>query len=376
MAEVTIIGGGIGGLTAAIAAAEGGARVVLHEAHRELGGRGRTAAPPYRVNEGPHAFYRGGPHWKWLDRRKLLRPLAPIPPAEGLRLRYHHEGRLRRLPPLGMLRQVLRRKAPSDQDFFTWASALAGERTARVAANYVAVATFHHDPGSLSAAFTQERLHRAGKFPPEAHYARGGWGAVLDRMGALAAELGVKIETGSRVDTLPTGGPVIVATSLDAARTLLGDDGLRWPSGRTTLVDVAVRTRRGDAFAVSDLDAPGWVERFTAQDRTLAPEGEQLIQAQIPIAPGEGKSDGLARAHHLLDLGYPGWRERTTWTRTAVAAGRTGAVDPPGTSWRDRPAIARGDGVFLVGDQVAAPGVLSEVSFTSALRAVRLALGE
>ncbi|MEU0515081.1 FAD-dependent oxidoreductase, partial [Amycolatopsis sp. NPDC006125] len=38
MVEVTIIGGGIGGLTAAIAAAEGGARVVLHEAHRELGG--------------------------------------------------------------------------------------------------------------------------------------------------------------------------------------------------------------------------------------------------------------------------------------------------------------------------------------------------
>jgi hypothetical protein len=31
--------------------------------------------------------------------------------------------------------------------------------------------------------------------------------------------------------------------------------------------------------------------------------------------------------------------------------------------------------VYLAGDQVAAPGVLSEVSFTSALTAVSLALG-
>lgn len=79
------------------------------------------------------------------------------------------------------------------------------------------------------------------------------------------------METLSRVDALPTGTPVIVATTLDAARRLLGDGSLTWPSGRTTLVDLAVRTRRGDAFAVSDLDAPGWLERFTAQDRSLAP---------------------------------------------------------------------------------------------------------
>ena len=46
----------------------------------------------------------------------------------------------------------------------------------------------------------------------------------------------------------------------------------------------------------------------------------------------------------------------------------------PGTSWRDRPAVDRGDGVFLAGDMVAAPGLLSEVSWASALEAGRLAL--
>ena len=53
--------------------------------------------------------------------------------------------------------------------------------------------------------------------------------------------------------------------------------------------------------------------------------------------------------------------------------GRSGALDSPGTTWRDRPAIARGDGVYLCGDQVAAPGCLSEVSFASAIEAGTLA---
>jgi hypothetical protein len=54
--------------------------------------------------------------------------------------------------------------------------------------------------------------------------------------------------------------------------------------------------------------------------------------------------------------------------------GRSGALDLPGHTWRDRPAVDRGDGVFLAGDMVAAPGLLSEVSWASAIEASRLAL--
>ncbi|KAB1147322.1 NAD(P)-binding protein [Streptomyces luteolifulvus] len=377
MHRITVIGGGFAGLTAAVTAAEAGAKVTVFEAHHTLGGRARTAEGPYRTNEGPHALYSGGPHWAWLRQRDLIGPLAPIPALEAARLRLRHHGVLRRTPPFAMLKLLRRgaRQAPEDADFLTWAAQQAGEEGARAAAHYSAVALFHHDPGALSAAFVQERLRRATKLPPEAHYPRGGWATVIDRMAARAWNLGVRMETLSRVDTLPTDTPVVVATSLDAARRLLKDDSLTWTSGRTVLVDLALRTRRGDAFAVSDLDAPGWIERFTAQDRTLAPVGEQLVQGQIPIAPHESKADGTARAEQLLDLAFEGWRSRVTWRREAVASGRTGAVDVPGTSWRDRPAIDRGDGVYLAGDQVAAPGVLSEVSFNSALTAVSLALG-
>ncbi|MFI6562956.1 NAD(P)-binding protein [Streptomyces sp. NPDC050534] len=377
MHRITVIGGGLAGLTAAVTAAEAGAKVTVYEAHHTLGGRARTAEGPYRTNDGPHALYSGGPHWSWLRQRDLLGALAPIPPLEAARLRLRHHGALRRTPPFAMLKLLRHglQQAPADTDFMSWATRIAGEEGSRAAAHYSAVALFHHDPGALSAAFVQERLRRATKLPPEAHYPRGGWASVIDRMAARAWNLGVRMETLSRVDTLPAGGPVVVATSLDAARRLLRDDSLHWTGGRTALIDLAVRTRRGDAFVVSDLDAPGWLERFTAQDRSLAPAGEQLIQGQIPIAPYESKADGVARAEELLDLAFEGWRERVTWRRESVANGRTGAVDLPGTSWRDRPAIDRGDGVYLAGDQVAAPGVLSEVSFNSALTAVSLALG-
>ncbi|KUN69878.1 FAD-dependent oxidoreductase [Streptomyces canus] len=377
MHRITVIGGGLAGLTAAISAAEAGAKVTVYEAHHTLGGRARTAEGPYRTNDGPHALYKAGPHWSWLQQRDLIGPLAPLPPLEAARLRLRHKGALRRTPPFAMLKLLRRsaQQAPVDVDFLSWATGQAGEEGARAAAHYSAVALFHHDPGALSAAFVQERLRRATKLPPEAHYPRGGWATVVDRMAARAWNLGVRMETLSRVDTLPTDTPVVVATSLDAARRLLGDDSLTWPSGRTTLLDLALRTRRGDAFAVSDLDSPGWIERFTAQDRTLAPAGEQLLQGQIPIAPHETRADGVTRAEQLLDLAFDGWRERVTWRRESVANGRTGAVDLPGTNWRDRPAVDRGDGVYLAGDQVAAPGVLSEVSFTSALTAVSLALG-
>lgn len=383
MHRITVIGGGFAGLTAAITAAEAGAKVTVYEAHHTLGGRARTAEGPYRTNEGPHALYSGGPHWAWLRQRDLIGPLAPIPPLEAARLRLRHRGVLRRTPPFAMLK-LLRPglpEAPVDVDFQTWATGIAGEEGARAAAHYSAVALFHHDPGALSAAFVRERLRRATKLPPEAHYPQGGWATMIDRMAARAWNLGVRMETLSRVDSLDdlgrpaTDAPVVVATSLDAARRLLKDDSLTWTSGRTALIDLAVRTRRGDAFVVSDLDETGWLERFTAQDRSLAPAGEQLIQGQIPIAPHESRADGIARAEQLLDLGFPGWRERVTWRRESVANGRTGAVDLPGTSWRDRPAVDRGEGIYLAGDQVAAPGVLSEVSFNSALTAVSLALG-
>jgi hypothetical protein len=95
----------------------------------------------------------------------------------------------------------------------------------------------------------------------------------------------------------------------------------------------------------------------------------------MPIRPGESAASATDRLERLLDASFDGWRERETWRRRQVMKGRTAALDPPGKNWRDRPQVDRGDGVFLAGDMVAAPGCLSEIAWASAIEASRLATG-
>jgi phytoene dehydrogenase-like protein len=236
------------------------------------------------------------------------------------------------------------------------------------------VYTFHHDPGELSAAFVWERSQRVLlSATPPARFIVGGWRTLVAGLERRARALGVTIHAGQRVDALPDG-PVVVALELRDARRLLGDDGLQWPSGNTLCLDLGLQARRGDPWIVSDLESSGWAERYNAQDPTLAPEDEDLMQAQMPIRPGESADDAARRLDERLDRSFESWRDRVTWRRRQVMDGRSGALDLPGTSWRDRPAIDRGDNIFLCGDQVAAPGCLAEVSFASAIEAGTLAV--
>jgi phytoene dehydrogenase-like protein len=374
MSGITVVGGGLGGLTAAIGCAEGGLDVRLLEAHEELGGRARSTDGPYKANLGPHVLYKDGPFWNWLKQRKILPAYAGLP-LGGLRFRWH--GDVRRTPPLGTFPSVLRlrgREAPADRDFRSWAASHTDERTAEMMSAAAGVFTFHHDPGELSAAFIWSHTVRVLLSPPPtARYLIGGWSSLVEALERRARELGVEIETDAGVGSLPES-PVILATELHQAAALLGEE-IEWPSGHAVCVDLGLATRRGDPFVVSDLDEAGWIERYTAPDPSLAPEGEQLIQAQIPVRPGESTESAGARLDRLLDASLPDRRERETWHRRQVMKGRTGALDMPGTTWRDRPAIDRGDGIYLVGDMVAAPGLLSEVSWASAVKAAELAVG-
>ncbi|MEO3803465.1 FAD-dependent oxidoreductase [Nonomuraea sp. B1E8] len=373
--KIVVVGGGLAGLVAAIVCAEAGAEVTLHEAHQRLGGRGRATGGPYLAHEGPHVFYADGPHWTWLRERGLVGALGR-PAVRDSRLGFVRDGRLRRLPPPGFVRMMATgpRTAPVDVDFHTWASTRYGEDTARAAANAISVVTYDADTGRLSAAFVWELLRRVFAFRvPTVRWVVGGWQAVIDRLAARARELGVHVELGSRVHDLP-GEPTIVATELSSARRLLGDDSLHGQSGNVVLFDLAVRSARGDRFICFDLDGGGFHESYSLQDPTAAPEGETLFQMDMPVRHDETRAEAARRVRALADLAVPGWRERVTWQRSGTARHRTGALDLPGQTWRDRPAIDRGHGVFLAGDMVAAPGMRGEISINSAIMAAEGAL--
>jgi phytoene dehydrogenase-like protein len=371
---ITIVGGGIAGLTAAISCAEQGADVVLLEAHAQLGGRARSLAAPYRANLGPHALLSNSPFWRWLGERDLMPPYAR-PPLSGARFRWRDD--IRRVPGVGAWTAALRlrgRSAPVELDFRSWASDHVGLEAADALASSAGILTYHHDPGELSAAFLWEILVRGLLVaPPAARFPIGGWTSIIDRLRRRCAELGVQVRTGERVQELPAP-PLILAVELADARALTGDDALQWRSGKAVCMDVALTSRRGDPFVIVDLQEAGWVERFTATDPSLAPSGEELIQAQMPMRPGESVDAAAGRLERLLDASYSGWRERETWRRRQVMDGRSGALDHPGTTWRDRPAIDRGEGVFVAGDMMAAPGSQSEIAWASAVAASALAV--
>jgi phytoene dehydrogenase-like protein len=372
--QITVVGGGIAGLVAAIACAEEGAKVRLVEAHERLGGRARSTDGPYKANLGPHAMYNDGAFWRWMREREIL-PAYRKARLSGVRMRLG--GTLRRTPPLGTLPAMLRlrgREAPVATDFRTWAASHTDDETAALAASAAGVFTFHHDPGELSAAFVWPRMVRLLLTVPSiVTYPVAGWSTLVAALEKRVYELGVIVEAGTRMEELPAT-PTILATELDQARELLGDDSLRWHSGRTVCLDIGVRYRRGDPTIVSDLDESGWIGRYSGANPTIAPEGEELIQAQMPIRPGESADMAAMRLERFLDVSIEDWRERETWRRRQVMDERSGALDMPGSSWRERPAVDRGDGVFLAGDMVAAEGMLAEVSWASAVEASRLAL--
>jgi len=368
---VHVVGGGIAGLVAAISLAERRRRVILHEASARLGGRARSDDGPYRSNVGPHALYRGGAAERWLTERGLL-PEMISPSVSAVRIVWGD--RMRRVP-FALLRMMRDAKtvAPADRDYASWACERLGERGARAATGFAALPTYHADPGRLSAAFVQERIARS-MARPAVGYILGGWAALVSGLEKRACQLGVEIALRSKLSERPDG-PTIVATDLPAAARILDDPSISWPGSRTAMVDIALRPKRRDPRALLDLERRVYASNYSAYDATLAPEGEALYQIAAGIRDGEDLADTIERIEEVLDIGFRDWRERVTHRRQALSDGGASAADPPGTTWRERPAIDRGDEVALCGDRSAAPGILAEIAFASAQQAAALFSG-
>lgn len=186
-----------------------------------------------------------------------------------------------------------------------------------------------------------------------------------------AVSAGVRIQTRTRVESVPPG-PAIIATSLAAARRLAGDGSLVWPGARVATFDLGLRADTGPGwFRVVDLDDRIHAARYSLADPALAPPGHELIQIAAACAPAERKADAASRVPRLLDQAWPGWQAAVQWQRSSLRVDCTGAVDLPGTTWAERPAISRGQRLKVATDQSAAPGLFAEVGIAAAIRAVQ-----
>ena len=83
--DVVVVGGGLAGLAAAVAAADAGRTVTLLDAHG-LGGRARTQdRNGYLFNTGPHALYVDGPGHRVLQGFGIDPPGRRPTPSTGRR---------------------------------------------------------------------------------------------------------------------------------------------------------------------------------------------------------------------------------------------------------------------------------------------------
>ena len=296
----------------------------------------------------------------------LTPPIVAAPRAASL---VRTGGQLGRWPAeLSGAIGALPAEAPSEESFRCWLLRHVGANATDAIIGLMFITTFDHDPGRLSAAFARERLRRA--LSGGARYVVGGWSTLVGLLAERAASIGVQIRARTRVPALPAG-PTILATSLATARHLTGDKSLTWPSARVATFDLGLRANAGPGwFRVMDLDDRIYAARYSMADPTLAPPGHELIQIAAACSPRERKTDAERRVQGLLDQAWPGWRGAVRWQRSSVRTHCTGAIDLPGTTWRDRPAISRGTTLAVATDQSAAPGLLAEAAVTAAQLAV------
>ncbi len=397
--RVTVVGGGLAGLTAAVYAARAGAAVTLHEARRTAGGRARTRAQDgFLFNQGPHALYAAG------AARSILRDLRIDPPGRVPAMHGFHldDGdRLRSaLGPggvgLGALRALiggLRRDTPAGRSLAEHLAGLSPAALARVAC-LVRLTTYIDDLDDLDsrAAFAQARVAIRG-----VRYIDGGWETIVASLLGVARSAAVTINTEHRVTAvtadvsgrgfdvqlddcaeyadavvLAQGGPTQAAALLGGASKHLNAAAETSRPVTASCLDVALDPTAPQGAAVSlGINEPTYVIDHAAT-ALLAPKGGHLIHAMW--YGGDASTDRRPAVEAALDRSWPGWQAHVVearWSRSLVVAhDRAHPGAPPVTH-----EVPDSPGLFVAGDWVTASGMLADAAVSSGRQAGRAAAG-
>jgi phytoene dehydrogenase-like protein len=403
--DVAVVGGGLAGLTAAVAAARLGADVTLLDG-RTTGGRARSSTRDgFTLNEGAHALYLGGPAWRIL-RSWGIDPAGGSPPAGSSRLVW--DGDVVPLPAgprsllttsilstrskakLGWWFADLERRADhaAGRSVATWLDdERAGDDLRKLVLALMRLSSYTAHPEVAEAAALLRQLARAAG---GVRYVDGGWQSIVDRLVAAARQAGVEVldhrAVRSVVDVgggwyVDTGDGGIVATSVvmacggpAAVTTLLGADRADWveragPIQRAAVLDVGGPPAR-HSFLLS-ADEPLYLSTHAPVAR-LAPDRRHLVTLMRYLAadePGDATDHRAALERHGARAGVvePSERDIDRFLAAPVVAWGTpmpGVERPTGLELADRGLVAAGDwvGDHLLADAAVASGHASGIA--------------
>ena len=410
VADVAVVGGGLGGLCAAGLLARRGLSVTLLERAPALGGRAAThEGDGFLFNLGAHALYRGGAAARVLADLGVPWRGAP-PPAAGLAIDGDQVHRLpsttsdllrtglltlgakvegaRLLAGLGRVATApLAGVALGD-----WlARRVADEALRATLQAFFRLVTYTDAPARLSAgaAIAQLQLgQRRG-----VAYLDGGWQTLVDGAAAQARRAGAVLRVGAPVRAAEpqSGGgyrlrldgarslrcqALVLATGPAAAAALLPSPALSaWAAAavpvKAACLDVAL-THLPSPFATFALgiDRPLYLSVHSLRAR-LAPPGAALVSTMNYLPPGEPSDPARDRAEleALLDRLQPGWRAALVEARylpAMVAQGALVLAEGGGLAGRPGPAVQGAPGAFVVGDWVGPEGLLLDGALASA----------
>ena len=410
--DVAIIGGGMGGLTAATYLAREGVGVTLFEKAADLGGRAASQnVDGYLFNRGVHALYTGGatehvlkelnipysghiPHGVFLLRDGKLH-LAPYDSStlfctsaftladklELMRL-FTSFGKINARALAGISAQAWLDRHLHRPAVHAYLTAFARTYVYSTALDLVSADVF------------VDKLQVSAKHP--VIYIDGGWQAFIDGLRDAAIRAGARIVSGARVEAveyadgqaqgvrLRDGGhvsaqAVIIATAPKDAVKLV-DDGSYRPlrqivdaliPAQVACLDVALSRLPDPSHpVVQDVEHARFMSAQSLFSR-VAPDDGALVYTFKQLDPRQSSDphEDERELEGLLDTVHSGWRElvvKRQFLPRIDAVGALPTVASGGLNGRPGPHVPGIENLYLVGDWIGPDSFLSDPSLSSA----------
>jgi phytoene dehydrogenase-like protein len=378
--DYIVVGGGLAGLSAAIALAEKKHRVRIYERSSAIGGRAITQLKKgFAMNFGPHALYIDGTadrtfrQWgiRFSGNRPNFGSLAYFV-CNGQRLPF-----LETLAKEGIYKLIMStdvNRAQGHLEDWLLENSLS-EHTAQLIRSMLRLTTYCAEPKCIAADAAIRQMQLA--FSKGVLYLNGGWGTLVSGLMEKAASLGIQLETDASVKQIEgctvkladgrcvSGAGIVIAVSRDAIGQLTTSGLPASTSARMALLDLGLRRIPDSSvqFALG-ADSPFY---FSVHSRwaSLAPSGAALVHVGKYLNSQDCATRG--ELEQFADSVIPGWRTESEFARFLPNMVANGGI-PTLAGQPDVDALKMKQ-VAICGDWVGPEAMLADASVGSALRA-------